>query len=149
MSHQPIASISWLYGNPEWKLTMLVEPAIAAGQELKLYATDPAHQRELMQKAIESYQQICKIDAATIQQLEDKLKEFEWIDCEVIMPIQDTEVLVSYLPLGSSQPIVIGAVRDKLFSDSDTLFWFNSKGEAMRGVITHWMPMINTPRAKS
>ena len=66
----------------------------------------------------------------------------EWIKCEERMPAPDVDVLVSYTPLGQEKPIVLGAFLNKAFEDMDHLFWFNGKGEAMRGVVSHWMPMI-------
>ena len=66
----------------------------------------------------------------------------QWIECKDRMPEPDVDVLVSYTPLGQEKAIVHGAFLNKAFDDMDHLFWFNGKGEAMRGVVSHWLPMI-------
>ena len=77
--------------------------------------------------------------------LEKRLAErdaVQWIECNDRMPEPDVDVLVSYTPLGQGKAIVHGAFLSKAFDDMDHLFWFNGKGESMRGVVSHWMPMI-------
>jgi hypothetical protein len=56
------------------------------------------------------------------------------------LPAEGEHVLVQYVALGGSI-LVHGAKRFKAFDHMDHLFWFNDKGEAMRGVVTSWTPM--------
>lgn len=67
--------------------------------------------------------------------------QFEWIDCTERMPDREVEVLVKYIPPGQTKPIVVAALQDRLFSDEERLIWWNSRGEAMSGKVTHWMVM--------
>lgn len=69
----------------------------------------------------------------------------QWIDCTERMPERGVDVLVRYaLPWPYDKNyFVSGAVLDKPFDDVDHLFWFNGKGEGMRGHVSHWMPMID------
>ena len=69
----------------------------------------------------------------------------QWIDCNDRMPECGVEVLVRYtLPSlhDNFKYFVTGAWLDKAFDDMDRLFWFNGRGESMRGHVSHWMPMI-------
>lgn len=70
----------------------------------------------------------------------------QWIDCNERMPERGVEVLVRYaLPSfhDNFKYFVTGALLDKPFDDIDRLFWFNGRGESMRGHVSHWMPTID------
>lgn len=69
----------------------------------------------------------------------------KWISVKKQMPDQRLVVLVRYkLPWPSEAIIVQSALceeRPDLLKGH--LFWFNGRGEGMRGEVTHWMPMID------
>lgn len=69
----------------------------------------------------------------------------QWIDCKERMPEKGVDVLVRYaLPWPyDTKYFVTGAGLYKPFEDIDRLFWFNGKGESMRGHVSHWMPAID------
>ncbi|MNO03918.1 hypothetical protein D3C81_2247700 [compost metagenome] len=61
------------------------------------------------------------------------------------MPERGVDVLVRYALAWphDTKYFVTGAVLDKPFHDVDRLFWFNGRGEGMRGHVSHWMPAIS------
>ena len=73
---------------------------------------------------------------------------FEWIAFDrnnlETLPTLGKQVLVRYKKPwpDDKASIVFGATLDKPWGDCDFLGWYNDRGEAMRGCVTHWMPMI-------
>ena len=64
----------------------------------------------------------------------------QWISCKEEMPDEGVHVLVKYISLDQSV-MVHGAKRFKAFDHLTHLFWFNDRGEAMRGEVLDWIPM--------
>jgi hypothetical protein len=64
----------------------------------------------------------------------------QWISCKEEMPDEGVNVLVKYISLDQSV-MVHGAKRFKAFDHLTHLFWFNDRGEAMRGEVLDWIPM--------
>lgn len=59
-------------------------------------------------------------------------------------PKLGVEVLVRYeKPWPATDTVSIGAILDQPFDDDKFVYWFNGRGESMRGIVTHWMPMID------
>lgn len=69
----------------------------------------------------------------------------KWINVKKQMPERGVLVLVRYLMPWPSETITVqGALCDEVPDLlKGHLFWFNGRGESMRGQVTHWMPMID------
>ena len=72
----------------------------------------------------------------------------EWISCEERNPPEGEEVLVWYARQWPNDEkfFTTGGTLHKAFEDLDKLFWYNGRGEAMSGRVTHWMPLPEPPK---